>query len=386
MGAQVIGHPLPPNPTPVMEPDDAALERAAGLLRQAARPVLLAGNGVVRQGASQALRRFCSQTGLRVVTTFMGKGVIDAGDPHFLFTAGLRSQDYPQGLLGRADLVVTVGYDMVEWPASAWNPDGRRRIVCIDTVPPEIDGHFVPQAELIGDLGHILSQLGGLLADGPLAAYEVPPYRRAFAHLLDSGSDDDFPVKPQRVLRDLRAVLGGDDVVVSDVGAHKLWVARFWEAREPNTVLISNGFAAMGFGLPAALAAALATRGRHHVVCITGDGGFLMNVQELETAKRLGLPFVVLIWSDGGYGLIEMHQRRRFGRVAGTRFENPDFVALARSFGLEGVRVRRAGDLPQVLARALRSPVPVLVDIPIDYAENDKLGVDLWKLAPEALI
>ncbi len=162
-------------------------------------------------------------------------------------------------------------------------------------------------------------------------------------------------------------------------------MARFWEAREPNTVLISNGFAAMGFGLPAAIAAALAGRGRRKVVCITGDGGFLMNVQELETAKRLGLPFVVLIWTDGGYGLIEMHQRRRFGHVAGTRFDNPDFVALARAFGVEGVRVQRAGELPRVLAKALKAPGPVVVDIPIDYAENEKLGVDLWKLAPDAL-
>ena len=223
---------------------------------------------MVRQGASPALRDFCRQTGLRVITTFMGKGVIDAGDDHFLFTAGLRSQDYPQGLLGRADLVVTVGYDMVEWPPSAWNPEGRQKIVCIDTVPPEIDGHFVPEVELIGNLGHILTQLGCLLWNKPLAAYDVPPYRRAFAHLLDTGSDDDFPVKPQRVLRDLRAALAGDDILISDVGAHKLWVARFWEAREPNTVLISNGFAAMGFGLPAAIAAALAgarpAQGRVH--------------------------------------------------------------------------------------------------------------------------
>ena len=385
MGAQVVGHPLPPNPVPVIEPDAGALHRAADLLRQAARPVLLVGNGVVRQGASQALRDFCRQTGLRVITTFMGKGVVDAGDEHFLFTAGLRSHDYPQGLMGRADLVMTVGYDMVEWPASAWNPEGRLRIVCIDTVPPEIDGNFVPEVELIGNLGHILTQLGCLLWNKPLAAYDVPPYRRAFARLLDSGGDDDLPVKPQRVLRDLRAALAADDIVISDVGAHKLWVARFWEAREPNTVLISNGFAAMGFGLPAAIAAALATRGRRKVVCITGDGGFLMNAQELETAKRLGLPFVVLIWSDGGYGLIEMHQKRKFGRVAGTRFENPDFVALAESFGLQGLRVRRAGDLPAVLAEALRASGPVLVDIPIDYAENEKLGVDLWKLAPEAL-
>jgi acetolactate synthase I/II/III large subunit len=385
MGALVVGHPLPHAPVAVTEPDAGALRRAVRLLQAASRPVLLVGNGVVRQGASQALRDFCRQTGLRVITTFMGKGVIDAADEHYLFTAGLRAQDYPQGLMGRADLVVAVGYDMVEWPPSAWNPDGRQRIICIDTTTPEIDAHYVPEVELIGNLGHILTQLACLLWNKPPVAYEVPPYQRAFARLLHSGSDDDFPVKPQRVLRDLRAALAADDVLISDVGAHKLWVARFWEAREPNTVLISNGFAAMGFGLPAAIAAALAARRRHKVVCITGDGGFLMNVQELETAKRLGLPFVVLVWSDGGYGLIEMHQRRKFGRVAGTRFENPDFVALARAFGIEGVRVQRAGDLPAVLAKALKAPGPVIVDIPIDYAENEKLGVDLWKLAPEAL-
>jgi acetolactate synthase I/II/III large subunit len=385
MAATVMGRPLPSAPAPVIEPDAGALRLAAHLLEQADRPVLLVGNGVVRQAAAPALRDFCRQTGLRVITTFMGKGVVDAGDEHYLFTAGLRSHDYPQGLMGRADLVVTVGYDMVEWPPSAWNPDGRLKIVCIDTTTPEIDANFVPEVELIGNLGHILTQLGCLLWDKPLSHYDVPPYRRAFARLLDSGTDDDLPVKPQRVLHDLRAALGPEDILVSDVGAHKLWVARFWEAREPNTVLISNGFAAMGFGLPATIAAALATRGRRKVVCITGDGGFLMNVQELETAKRLGLPFVVLVWSDGGYGLIEIHQRRRFGRVAGTRFENPDFVALAHAFGLEGLRVQRAGDLPQVLAKALMAPGPVVVDIPIDYAENEKLGVDLWKLAPEAL-
>jgi acetolactate synthase-1/2/3 large subunit len=150
-------------------------------------------------------------------------------------------------------------------------------------------------------------------------------------------------------------------------------------------VLISNGFAAMGFGLPAAMAAALVGRGRGKVVCVTGDGGFLMNVQELETAKRLRLPFVVLVWTDGGYGLIEMHQRRKFGHVAGTRFDNPDLVGLARAFGVDGVRVERAGDLPAILAKALDSRGPVVVDIPIDYAENDKLGIDLWQLAPEAL-
>jgi acetolactate synthase-1/2/3 large subunit len=200
---------------------------------------------------------------------------------------------------------------------------------------------------------------------------------------LDVGSDDDLPVKPQRVLRDLRAVLARDDILISDVGAHKLWIARFWEANEPNTVLISNGFAAMGFGLPAALAASLVVGRRRSVVAICGDAGFMMSMQELETAKRLGLPFVVLVWNDSGLGLIEMHQKRRFGHVSGTRFGSPDYVTLARSFGLEGMRVERAGDFATLLAQALASDHGVVIDVPIDYGENDKLGIDLWKLAPD---
>ena len=385
MGSPVNGRPLPQGPDAIPEADPVSLLRAAELLQDAERPVLLVGNGVVRQHAAPALRSLCEQTGLHVITTFMGKGVLDASDPHFLFTAGLARQDYPQGIMGRADLVVSVGYDMIEWPPSAWNPDGDQRIVCIDTVPSEIDADFVPEVELIGDLARILFQLTGLLEGKSVANPATRPYRRAFRTVLDAGTDEDFPIKPQRVLRDLRELLGPDDVLVSDVGVHKLWVARFWEAREPNTVLISNGFAAMGFGLPAACAAALAARGRHRVVCISGDGGFLMNVQELETAKRLGLPFVVLVWSDGGYGLIEMHQKRKYGRIAGTRFDNPDFVALAHSFGVEGLRAEKAGDVKPLLAKALQHPGPVVLDIPIDYAENDKLAVDLWQLAPEAL-
>jgi len=385
MGTSIVGRPMQPGPETLAEADPVSLLRAVESLQAAESPVMLVGNGVVRQRAAHALRAFCEETGLHVITTFMGKGVVDAASDQFLFTAGLRAQNYPQGLMGSADLVVCVGYDMIEWPPSAWNPDGRQRIVCIDTVSPEIDAHYVPEVQLIGDLSRILYQLAGLLQGKEVAHPKTKPYRRAFSALLDTGSDDDLPVKPQRVLRDLRAALAPNDILVSDVGAHKLWVARFWETREPNTVLMSNGFAAMGFGLPAAIAAALVGRGRSKVVCITGDGGFLMNVQELETAKRLGLPFVVLVWRDGGYGLIEMHQRRKFGRVAGTRFENPDLVGLARSFGVDGVRVDRAGDFRPILDKALDSGGPVVIDIPIDYAENNKLGVDLWQLAPEAL-
>ena len=384
MASPVLGgRCLQRTPQPGSEPDDETLRVAAALIRQARRPVLLVGHGVVRQGAAPALRELCRQTGLHVITTFMGKGVLDSGDEHFLFTAGLNAQNYPAGFFGRADLVVCIGYDLVEWAPSAWNPAGDRRIICIDTVPPDIDAHYVPEVELVGDLTHSIAQLTLLLAGSSLPALEVPPYHRAFEVALDVGDDDDAPLKPQRVLRDLRELMAADDILVSDVGAHKLWVARFWDAAEPNTVLMSNGFAAMGFGLPAAIAAALTVRGRHKVAAIVGDGGFLMNVGELETAKRLGHPLVVLIWRDGSYGLIEMHQRRQFGHVTGTRFGNPDFVALAQAFGLRGLRVERAGQLTPVLREAFAARGPVIVDIPIDYRENDKLGIDLWQLAPD---
>jgi len=377
------GRCLQRTPQPVSEPEDEALAMAAALIRAARRPVLLVGHGVVRQGAAPALRELCRQTGLHVVTTFMGKGVLDAHDEHFLFTAGLNAQNYPAGFLGHADLVVCVGYDLVEWAPSAWNPAGDRRIVCIDTATPEIDAHYVPEVELVGDLTHIIVELTRLLAGDSLPRLEVPPYHRAFELALDVGGDDDSPVKPQRVLRDLRELMADDDILVSDVGAHKLWIARFWEADEPNTVLISNGFAAMGFGLPAAIAAALTVRGARKVAAVVGDGGFLMNVGELETAKRLGNPLVVLVFRDGSYGLIEMHQRRQFGHVTGTRFGNPDFVALARAFGLQGLRVERAGDLTPALREAFAASGPVIVDIAVDYRENEKLGIDLWKLAPD---
>jgi acetolactate synthase I/II/III large subunit len=384
MRSSVVGRPLPHPPLPVVDPDEDALQRAAELLVEAERPVVLAGNGVVRAGAAEALREFCRATGLRVITTFMGKGVVDAGSEHYLFTAGLRSQDYPAGLLGCADLVMTVGYEMIEWAPAHWNPSSRP-LITVDSVPSEIDAHLVPDVELVGDIRHTLDQLGHLLRGKEMTVFDVPPYRKALLAALDIGADDDHPIKPQRVLRDLRIALGSEDVVVSDVGAHKLWLARFWEARQPNTMLVSNGFASMGFALPGAIAATLALPPERKVVAVCGDGGFLMNVQELETAKRLGRPFVVLVWSDGSYGLIEIHQQRRFGRTSGTRFGNPDIPALARAFGLEGERVGRAGDLLPALRRALAAPGPVVLEVPVDYRENEKLAIDLWELAPGAL-
>jgi len=374
MEAEARGTPVPRRPSPLVEPVAAELHRAAELLQSCERPVVLAGNGVVRQQAATALRRFCEQTGLNVITTFMGKGVTDADDPHTLFTAGLRAQDYPKGFMGKADLVVCVGYDLVEWAPAYWNPRGDRRIICIDTVAAEVDEHYVPDVELTGGIGTILTHLGNLVSAKPPARLAAPPYRELLRLALEQGSDDGFPVKPQRVLRDLREVMGPDDVLISDVGAHKLWVSRLWPAHQPNTVLISNGAAAMGFAVPAAIAAKLVLPQERHVVTISGDGGFLMNVQELETAKRLGLAIVNLVWTDSAFGVIELHQMRKFGRLAGTKFTNPDLVALAESFGLPGLRVESADELEPTLRRAFELDTSCVVEIPIDYRENARFS------------
>src|SRR5919201_731673 len=269
--------------SPQIEPIAAELHRAAELLQTCERPVILAGNGVVRQQAAPALRRFCEQTGLNVITTFMGKGVVDADDPHSLFTAGLRAQDYPKGFMGRADLVVCVGYDLVEWSPVAWNPRGDRHIICIDTVAAEVDQYYVPEVALKGDFGNILPHLGNLVSAKPPARLAAPPYQELLRAALEQGSDDAFPVKPQRVLRDLRELMAPEDVLISDVGAHKLWVSRLWPTTLPNTVLISNGAAAMGFAVPAAVAARLVLPEHRRVVPISGGGGVFINFQGVQT-------------------------------------------------------------------------------------------------------
>ena len=226
MEAVTEADPVPRRPAPLVEPVAGELHRAAQLLQSAEAPVILAGNGVVRQNSAAALRRFCAQSGLNVITTFMGKGVIDSDSEHALFTAGLRAQDYPRGFMGKADLVVCVGYDLVEWSPRAWNPKRDRRVICIDTVGAEVDEHYVPDVEL--DRGHLVDPHPSRKPDLRQAPGTAagPPYREMFRAALEAGSDDSFPIKPQRVLRDLRELMGAHDLLISDVGAHKLWISR----------------------------------------------------------------------------------------------------------------------------------------------------------------
>ena len=388
--------PLPPARAYFPEPTDEAIAHAASLIASSSRPIVLAGNGVLRRHASAELRAFARGLHLPVAVTFMGKGAIDDRSHLSLMAVGLQARDHVLSGFDRADLVIAVGYDQVEYAPERWNPDCATRILHIDTAPSEVDAAYRPEVELIGDIGGTLQRLlaavlphgiSGRDATQRHASRELSVHadlRRAILEDLHAyEADDGWPIRPQKAISDLRAALAPDDIVVSDVGAHKIWVARLYPAYEPNTVIISNGFASMGIALPGAIAAALVHPDRH-VVALCGDGGFLMNVQELETAVRLGVRVTVVVWRDDGYGLIDWKQRNEFGRPFGVEFGNPDFVALARSFGMPAFRPGTAAELAPTLRRALDVAGPSLVEIPIDYRENLRLTERLGALDPSA--
>jgi acetolactate synthase-1/2/3 large subunit len=377
--------PLVPAHTYFPEPTDEAIEHAARLLASSERPIVLAGNGVLRRGASEALRALARGLHVPVAATFMGKGAIDDRSHLSLMAVGLQARDHVMSGFDRADLVVTVGYDTVEYGPSLWNPGRNHRILHIDTQPAEVDAAYRPEVELIGDIDGTLERLlaavlplgiGGRTATQRHEAREILVHADLRTSLLQDlhayEADDGWPIKPQRAIADLRRALGPSDIVVSDVGAHKVWVARLYQAYEPNTVIISNGFAAMGISVPGAIAAKLVHPDRK-VVALCGDGGFLMNSQELETARRIGANVTVVIWRDNGYGLIDWKQHNEFGRTFGVAFDNPDFVAYAQSFGIAGFRPASAADLYPTLMRALEVDGPSVVEIPIDYRENLRL-------------
>ncbi len=388
--------PLPPSKAYFPEPTDEAIGHAAALVAASSRPIVLAGNGVLRRRASDQLRAFAKGLHVPVATTFMGKGAIDDRSHLSLMAVGLQARDHVLSGFDRADLVIAVGYDLVEYGPSRWNPDGSKRIIHIDTQPAEVDASYRPDVELVGDIdGSLLRLLAAVQPQGisGRSAAERHATQEILVHAdlrqrlladLEAFAEDDAPtLKPQKAILELRRALGAHDVLVSDVGAHKIWVARLYQTYEPNTVIISNGFAAMGIALPGAIAAALVHPERR-VVALCGDGGLLMNVQELETAVRLGVKVTIVVWRDDGYGLIDWKQRNEFGRPFGVEFGNPDFVALARSFGMPAFRPGSSAELAWTLASALAVDGPSLVEVPIDYRENLRLTERLGALDPGA--
>jgi acetolactate synthase I/II/III large subunit len=297
---------------------------------------------------------------------------VPASHPLCLGTIGLQARDPAAFGLDGADLVLCIGYDMVEYDPARWNPQRDKRIVHIDSAPAEVDGHYMLAAGITGDIADAVERIANRAASKPEGAKPIRVGRE--------GADDAaYPLKPQRVIADLRRAMAADDVLVSDVGAHKLWIARLFQAERPNTCIISNGFAAMGIALPGAIAAKLALPERR-VVAVSGDGGFLMNSQELETAVRLGVAITVLVLRDGKYGVIQHHMDSRLGRHFGVDFGNPDLVTYAQSFGMRAHRIERADELLPALRSSLEGNAPSLIDCPIDYRENEKLSQALGEV------
>jgi acetolactate synthase-1/2/3 large subunit len=369
--------PLPGHAPVRPEPGIQELQLATEIIMNAEHPIILAGNGAIRTRASRALRAFVHTTGIPVAETFMAKGLLDYEDPHALGTVGLQSRDYELAGFDDADVVIAVGYDLVEHAPEHWNPRGNKKIVLIDTVAAEVDEFFIPEVELVGDIAHVLARLAAGCSRKSSTTIEDCRLRELVLGALDKAREDThFPMRPPRVLADIRDALGPHDLLVSDVGLHKLWIGRVFPAHEPGTVLIANGLAGMGFALPTGIAAKLVDRTRQ-VVTVSGDGGFLMNCQELETAVRLRTPVVNVVWENGQFGSIAWKQDKKFGRHFDVGFGNPDFVKLAEAFGMPAWRCGSAEEFSPRLRDALALDLPSLIVVPIDYSIDVAISREL---------
>lgn len=366
----VIGQPLTTGAIEKTYASFHSIEKAAIAISEAKNPLILVGNGAIRDRASEMVTKFATQLTIPVANTFMGKGVIPFTHPLALWAVGLQQRDYISCGFDQADLIIAIGYDLIEYSPKKWNPKADIPIVHISVTPAEIDSSYSPMAEVVGDISDALQEIL-YRADraGKPEPYALELRAEIRADYAQYEHDDGFPIKPQKLIYDLRQVMAPDDIVISDVGAHKMWMARHYHCHRPNTCIISNGFAAMGIAIPGAIAAKL-VHPNQKVVAVTGDGGFMMNCQELETALRIGTAFVTIIFNDGGYGLIEWKQENQFGHSSFIKFSNPDFVKFAESMGLKGYRIESCADLIPTLKEALAQDVPAVIDCPIDYREN----------------
>ena len=367
---------IPPHDRRYAVAGDAALDEAARRILAAERPLLLIGAGANRRRASKALRKFVSDTGFPFFDTQMGKGVVDEDSELYLGTAALSSGDYVHCAIEKADLIVNIGHDVVEKPPFFMEPGGQT-VIHINYKAAEVDQVYFPQLEVIGDIAGSVERLGSRL-DGKLQCdrtYYTALHHEIASHISETSDDERFPMVPQRVVADVRSVMARDDIVALDNGIYKIWFARNYIANEPGTILLDNALATMGAGLPSAMMSAMLSPGRR-VLAGCGDGGFMMNSQELETAVRLNLNLVVLVLNDAAYGMIRWKQDQLGFPDYGLTFSNPDFVTYAQSYGATGHRVERSADLVAVLNAAFEAGGVHLVDLPVDYSENKNVLID----------
>jgi acetolactate synthase-1/2/3 large subunit len=375
---EIEDEPLPVKHAHSPEPPAERVDRAAEIISNAKNPIILAGNGVVRGKAWNQLAEFAQTLRIPVANTFMAKGVIPFKHEMALGSAGLQANDYVSCGFSKADVIICIGYDLVEYHPYLWHPTKDRTIVHIDQSPAEVDAFYPVSCGVVGDLKHSLLRIMALTS--PNIGNHMRALRDALIEDMNQHKDDhSVPMKPQKIIWDLRTAMHMEDIAISDVGAHKMWMSRMFRCEFPNTCIISNGFASMGIAVPGAIGAKLAFPDRA-IVAVTGDAGFLMNSQEIETALRMETPIVILVWNDSAYGLIEWKQMTQFGRKSNVDFKNPDFVKYAEAFGAKGYRIKNGEELLPTLKKALADKTVSIIDCPVDYSENLKLTGKLGEM------
>lgn len=365
------------------KPNSLLIREAARLILEAKKPILIVGNGCIREDASKQIRKFVDRTKIYSINTFMGKGVVPDNCETHLQTIGIKDADHALQAVLEADLVISAGYDLVEYTPRNWNSDLNKKIIHVDFTPSEVYTFYRPDVEITSDIGDgiesILNELEVIQSENPsLESYPRKESPEVFSRVrsevierIDTFNDDEtYPIKPEKLIIEVRKYLNPDDILLSDVGSHKLWIAKIYQTLKPNTCLIPNGFASMGFALPGAIAAKL-VHPKKTIVAIMGDGGFLMNVQEIETAVRLKLPIIIIVWVDNDLNLISLKEKHEFGKSVFTKFGNPNFVQLAESFGAAGFHVKSTQDFSNTLKKAKSvEDRPVIIAVDIDYSRN----------------
>lgn len=353
-----------------------SIEKAVTAIRAASRPLLLVGAGANRKRVRQPLSNFVNKTGIMFFNTQMGKGVLSGDDSLFLGTAAFSSKDYVHEAIKAADLIINVGHDIIEKPPFIMKGD-KQQVIHMNFYSAQIKDIYYPQVEVVGNISNSMNRITELMEGYQVQNNEwAKPFRektRLAIHSLDN--DTSFPMLPQRVVSDVRKVLDDDGIVSLDNGMFKLWFARHYSAHEPNTLLLDNALATMGAGLPVAIACAL-IHPKRQVVAVCGDGGFMMNSQELETAVRLKLNFIVIIFNDNAYGMIKWKQAGQELNDFALDFNNPDFVKYAQSYGAFGHRISSSEELVEVMEKAFSDGGVHVIDLPIDYSQNTKTLLD----------
>ena len=366
---------------PVTEPsatrrpiaEDKAICKAIEAIQGARKPLLLAGAGANRKLTSKMLRQFVEKLGIPVITTQMGKGVVDETGPHFLGNTALSDGDFVHRAIDQADLIINVGHDVVEKPPFFMRPGGAE-VVHINFNSAQVDPVYFPQIEVVGDIANSLWQLKERL--DPQEHWSFSDFHRIRdalqKHIREGIQDDSFPIRPQRLVDEIRKIMPEDGILTLDNGMYKIWFARNYPASKPNTVLLDNALASMGAGLPSGMAAKMVYPDRR-VMAIVGDGGFMMNSQELETAVRLKLDLVVLILRDDGYGMIKWKQNDMDFQDFGLDFGNPDFVDYARSYGAYGHRVESTAGLAPLVEECYQTGGVHVIDCRVNYTDNNRI-------------